>query len=60
MRLIDKSFMRLFVTYSISGCVKKYRHLILTISYTHMSGPYRGVLLSTSTYDVGNNLFYLT
>ena len=58
--LDDYHFMQLFVTLSVSihgfkmGC-----RPIISIDSSHMSGPYKGDLFSTSSYDADDDMFPL-
>ena len=54
-------FMRLFIThvFSIQGFIMGYR-LILAIDSCHLSGPYKGTLLSIITYDANDGMFPIT
>ena len=53
-------FMQLFIAYafSIQGFIMGCR-TILVIDSCHLSGPYKGALLSIITYDLDNGMFSL-
>ena len=57
----DRHFLQLFIAYvvSIHG-FKMVCHPIIVIDSSHMSGPYKGALFSTSSYDVDDGLFPIT
>ncbi|XP_028763658.1 uncharacterized protein LOC114721933 [Neltuma alba] len=54
---VNNIFERVFIAYGccIEGFLSGARH-ILYIDGTHLSGPYRGTLLSASAYDADNEL----
>ena len=50
-------FWQLFIahSFSIQGFLMGCQHVI-TIDLTHLSGPYKGSLFSTTTYDVNDGM----
>ncbi|XP_028752925.1 uncharacterized protein LOC114712539 [Neltuma alba] len=58
--LDSNRFQRVFIAYgcSINGFLEGCRH-ILYIDGCHLSGPYRGTLISANAYDADNELFPL-